>query len=229
MFPAPTGSYFSFDINRTNQHAETQRSKQALEFSKICKRYHEEREIHKKGLELRNSMTPEDQWKSADYKTMIEFKRLRDIQDTTRINAMMASSCKKKKKKEVKQPQFRPPGIPSNKEPRKAMWETYRKKLDPDKPVSPEGYVVSDNEMDDEGEADNDGIDHYSSADDNSQDYDIGRYSSAEDSSAADNNDGRYSSAEDTSAANDNDGIDDSDDELFGGAGLLKSLKKFNI
>jgi hypothetical protein len=117
----------------------------------------EEMEIYKKGLELRNSMTPEDQWKSSDYKTMIEFKRLRHIQDFTRETAMMASSGKKKKKKkkEVKQPQFRPPGIPPKKGPQKATWETYRKKLDPDNPVSPEGYVVSDNDLDDGGEDDN--------------------------------------------------------------------------
>jgi hypothetical protein len=49
---------------------------------------------------MRFEDTAEDQWKSPDFKAMINLKRLRDLQDFIMLNAMTTSSHKKKKKKD---------------------------------------------------------------------------------------------------------------------------------
>jgi hypothetical protein len=231
---------------------ESQRNKQAVEFAKSCKRYGEEMEIHERGVELRDSTKPEDQWRSIDYKTMIEFKRLTDIQDFRRVNLMAAKSARKKKKKKEKQPKFRPPGIPQTKGLRQIMWEEYKNRLDPATPIPPIALDDDDDinrysSAEECNEDSDERIDRYSSAEEYSEEDGIDRYSSDENYSyssaeeySEDDGIDRYSSHEnyskDHTEDNSKDGGNDSiafysssdDDELFG-AGLLQSLKKFGI
>jgi hypothetical protein len=205
-----------------NEKAKNQeQAARAATFKKNTKDHRSKIGAYRKGLNVRDTLAEAD-WLSADYKTMIQFKRLRVQQEHAMTLELMneSNSGSKKKKKKDKQPPLKLQAIPSKLDDRKAMWEKYRKLSDPEMPSAPEGYVSDDengngrfSSADEKGSNDGNGG-RFSSADEKgSNDGNGGRFSSADENGSNDGNGDRFSSADESSVHDGNGGRFSSADE----------------
>jgi hypothetical protein len=184
---------------------------EAMALAKRMTEYRNDIVTFEKALEIRD-MKQESEWTSDQYKFMIQFKRLRMLQDHVRTLQLTNGSNGGKKKKKDKQPsRLRLPGFPSLLADRKAMWVQCKKYSDPGRPVAPEGCDADGSGVD----GNNNGC-RFSSADKSGAG---GRFSSANESSVDGNDNGcRFSSADESTAnGNDNGGRFSSADESGAG------------
>jgi hypothetical protein len=202
-----------YSVNDMAPHlnAKIEKQTQAAEAAALAKKiteYRKDTVTFEKALDIRDTRE-ESKWISDHYKVMIQFKRLRLLQEHVRTLELTNGSNGRNKKKKDKQPsRLKLPGIPSLLADRKAMWIQYQNYLDPDKPVPPEGYE-SDDENGSGVDGNNNAVGRFSSADESSVDGHNGgrfstadesmvgvRYSSADESSVDGHNGGRFSSAD---------------------------------